>query len=82
MVPILFVSDPVCGIVQTFVENVVYPDLELQVHRLVTIPATSRFAVASAASTVHTDIDSVLCTYCGKTHHSAEFCWKRSKDEK
>ena len=78
-----FVSDPVHGVVRTSVGNVVYSDLELQVHRLVAIPATSRFAVANAAATctVYTDIDSVLCTYCNKTRHSTKFCWKHAKDE-
>ena len=75
-----FVCDLVHGVVCTFIGNIVYPALELPVHRLVSIQPTSRFAVTNAAATVYTDIDSVVCTYCSKTR-SADFCWKRSKDD-
>ena len=77
-----FVCDLTDQVVRTSVGNIVYPDLEFRVHRLVSIQPTSKFAVANSTATVYTDIDSVLCTYCDKTRHSAEFCWKRAKDEK
>ena len=59
-----------------------YPDLDLRVHPLVSIQATSIHAVDNAAAMVCTDIDSVVCSYCENTRHSADYCWKRLKDEK
>ena len=73
-----FVCNPVHGVVRTPIGNIVlvYPDLDpdLRVHRLVSIQPTSRFAVTDAAATIYTDIDSVVCAYCSKMHHTADFC--------
>ena len=75
-----FVSDPVQKLVCTSNGTVVYLDLDLHTHCLVHISPTSWFATAVTA-TVDTDVNSVLCTYCNKTRHMADYCWKRIKHD-
>ena len=77
-----FVCDPVCRVVRMSGGRIVYPDLDFRVHRLVKIPPgpPSICAVNHVAATVY--IDLVICSYCDKTCHSADYCWKCLHDKK
>ena len=46
------------------------------------IQPISIHAIDTAAAMVYMDIDSVVCSYCDKTCHSADYFWKRLRDEK
>ena len=56
--------------------TVVYPNLDLQAHCIVVICPASQSAMTDTAATIYKDIDSVVCDYCIKTWHMADYCWK------
>ena len=43
------------------------------------LPATSKYLPAPAVGLIHRDVDSLVCTFCGKRRHEAQNCHKWEK---
>ena len=79
-----FVPDPARRVVRTSAGTMVYPDVGtvMRPSFLTVIPESITSSRSPAMASVYRDVDSLVCTFCGKRRHEAVNCHKKQKRDK